>query len=162
VLWFVCLAVWCLVASPVEPYPKKEELFVNEATGTSDAGGNSVANHPKGLGKERVREEVEVEEAQATSAELQWAEVEALSKQMSRKRWATQPHSLAVACWSCRILDTALGEDRDGNGKDERCTKCAESHCAQVCALVPLRDDQPDSVTFHRVAAKNLIRQIIL
>ncbi len=92
-LWFVCLAVWCLVSSPVAPYPKKEELFVNEATGTSDAGGNSVANHPKGLGKERVREEVEVEEAQAKSEKLQWGEVEALSKQMSRKRLAKQPRS---------------------------------------------------------------------
>ncbi len=60
---------------------------MNEATGTTDAGGNSVPNHPKGLGKERVREEVE----------LQWGEVEALSKQMSRKRWAKQAHSLAVA-----------------------------------------------------------------
>jgi hypothetical protein len=39
---------------------------VNEATGTTDAGWNSVANHPKGLGKGRVREEVEVQEAQAT------------------------------------------------------------------------------------------------
>lgn len=70
---------------------------MNEATGTSDAGGNSVANHPKGLGKERVREEVEVEEAQAKSEQLQWGEVEALSKQMSRKRLAKQPRSLAVA-----------------------------------------------------------------
>ena len=70
---------------------------MNEATGTTDAGGNSVPNHPKGLGKEQVREGIEVEEAQAMSAELQWGEVEALSKQMSRKRWAKQPHSLAVA-----------------------------------------------------------------
>jgi hypothetical protein len=152
VLGFVHRMAWGLFSSPVEPYQKEEWPFVNEATGTTDAGGNSVPNHPKGLGKERVREEVE----------LQWGEVEALSKQMSRKRWAKQAHSLAVAWWSCRILDTVLGEDRDGNGKDERCTKCAESHCAQVCALAPLRDDQPDSVTFHRVAAKNLIRQILL
>jgi hypothetical protein len=57
---------------------------VNEATGSTDAGWNSVANHPTGLGKEQVREEVEVDEAQATS--------ETLSKQMRRKREATAPH----------------------------------------------------------------------
>jgi len=51
-----------------------------------------VANHPTGLGKERVREEVEMGEAQATSVELQWGEVEELSKQMRRKRWAKQQH----------------------------------------------------------------------
>jgi hypothetical protein len=68
---------------------------VNEATGTSDAGWNSVANHPKGLGKERVRGEVEVEEAQAPSEKLQWREVgewETLSKEMCRKRQAKPPH----------------------------------------------------------------------
>jgi len=59
---------------------------VNEATGTTDAGWNSVANHPKELGKERVREEGEVEEAQAPSETLQWGEVETLSKQVRRKR----------------------------------------------------------------------------
>jgi hypothetical protein len=57
---------------------------VNEATGPTDAGWNSVANHPTGLGKERVREEVEVEEAQAP--------LETLSKQMRRKREAKPPH----------------------------------------------------------------------
>ncbi len=88
----VSLAVCCLFSSPVEAYQKEEEPFVNEATGTTDAGWNSVANHPKGLGKERVREEVEVQEAQATSAKLQWGEEEALSKQMRWKRWAKKPH----------------------------------------------------------------------
>ena len=63
---------------------------MNEATGTSDAGWNSVANHPTGLEKERVREEVEMGEAQATSVELQWGEVEALLKQMRRKGRAKQ------------------------------------------------------------------------
>ena len=53
---------------------------------------NSVANHPTGLGKERVREEVEMAEAQATSVELQWEEGETLSKQMCLKRWAKQEH----------------------------------------------------------------------
>jgi len=57
---------------------------VNEATATSDAEWNSVANHPTGLGKERVREEVEVEEAQVPS--------ETLSKQMRGKREAKPPH----------------------------------------------------------------------
>jgi len=47
---------------------------VNEATETTDVGGNSVANHPTGLGAERVREEGEMGEAQATSVELQWEE----------------------------------------------------------------------------------------
>ena len=46
----VYLAVCCLFSSPVEAYQKGEEPFVNEATGTTDAGWNSVANHPKGLG----------------------------------------------------------------------------------------------------------------
>ena len=67
-LGFVCLTVCWLVSSPVEPYQKEEEPFVNEATETTDAGGNSVANHPKGLGTERVREEGG---AQAMSMELQ-------------------------------------------------------------------------------------------
>ena len=60
---------------------------MNEAIGTTDAGWNSVANHPKELGKERVREEVEVEEAQAPSETLhwgEWGEWETLSKQMRR------------------------------------------------------------------------------
>jgi hypothetical protein len=70
---------------------------VNEAIETSDAGGNSVANHPKGLGAKRVREEGEMGEAQATSVELQWGEGEALLKQMRRKKGAKQEHSLAVA-----------------------------------------------------------------
>jgi len=56
-----------------------------------------VANPPTGLGKERVREEVEMGEAQATSVELQWREAEALLKQMRRKREAKQERSLAVA-----------------------------------------------------------------
>lgn len=70
---------------------------MNEATGTTDAGWNSVANHPKELGKERVQEEVEVEEAQATSEKLHWGEVETLSKQLRRERQAKSPHLLAVA-----------------------------------------------------------------
>ncbi len=86
------LPVCCLVSSPVEAYRKEAGWFVNEATGTSDAGWNSVANHPKELGKERVREEVEVEEAQATSEKLQWGEAETRSKQMHRKRQAKAPH----------------------------------------------------------------------
>src|SRR6266478_3305692 len=49
------LPVCCLVSSAVEAYRKVAGWFVNEATGTSDAGWNSVANHPKELGKERVR-----------------------------------------------------------------------------------------------------------
>jgi hypothetical protein len=92
VLWFVCLTVCWLVASLVEPSQEKEERFVNEAIGTTDAGWNSVANHPTELGTERVREEVEVGEAQATSVELQWEEVEVLSKQMRPKRWAKPRH----------------------------------------------------------------------
>jgi hypothetical protein len=86
VLSFACLAVCWLVSSPVEASQKKEERFVNEATGTTDAGGNCVANHPKGLGKERVREKVEIGEAQAPSERFHWGEVEALSKQKCRKR----------------------------------------------------------------------------
>jgi hypothetical protein len=92
VLGFVCLIGCWLVSSPVEASQKEEERFVNEATGTTDAGENSVANHPKGLGKEWVREEVEMGEAQATPVELQWGEGEALSKQRGRKRWAKQRH----------------------------------------------------------------------
>ena len=65
---------------------------MNEATGTSDAGWNSVANHPTGLGMERAREEMEQGEAQAPSEELQWEKVETLSKQMRPKRWAKQRH----------------------------------------------------------------------
>jgi len=97
VLGFVCLTVCWLVSSPVEPYQKEEEPFVNEATETTDAGGNSVANHPKELGTERVWEEAERGEAQATWVELQWGEGEALLKQMRRKRGAKQERSLVVA-----------------------------------------------------------------
>jgi len=92
VLGFACLAVCWLVSSPIEASQKKEERFVNEATGTTDAGGNCVANHPTGRGKERVREEVEMGEAQAPSEKLQWGEVEMLSKQKRRKREAKQQH----------------------------------------------------------------------
>ena len=90
VLGFVSLAVCSLFSSDVEASQKEEGRFANGAVGTTDAGWNSVANRPIGLGKERVRGEVGVGEAQATSAELQWEEVEALSKQMYRKRWAKQ------------------------------------------------------------------------
>jgi len=86
VLWFACLAVCWPVASPVEPFQEKEERFVNEAIGTTDAGWNSVANHPTELGTKRVGEEVEAGEAQATSVGLQWEVVEALSKRMRPKR----------------------------------------------------------------------------
>jgi hypothetical protein len=81
---FVSLAVGSLVSSPVEAEQKKAARFVNEATGPTDAGWNSVANPPTGLGTERVREEVEGEEAQATS--------ETLSKQRRGKREAKAPH----------------------------------------------------------------------
>ncbi|BCL79191.1 hypothetical protein ccbrp13_16560 [Ktedonobacteria bacterium brp13] len=63
---------------------------MSEATETSDAGWNSVANHPTGLGTERVPEEVEQGEAYATSVKFQWGEVEALSKQTGRRWWAKQ------------------------------------------------------------------------
>jgi len=81
-----------LISSPVESPQEKEEPFVNEATETSDAGWNSEANHPTGLGTERVGEEEEEElgEAQAISMELQWEEV--LLKQMREKRGAKQRH----------------------------------------------------------------------
>ena len=78
------LAVGSRVSSPVEAEQQEAARFVNEATGPTDAGWNSVANPPTGLGKERVREEVEGEEAQAT--------FEMLSKQRRRKREATPPH----------------------------------------------------------------------
>lgn len=65
---------------------------MNEATGPSDAGWNSVANHPKGLGKERVRGEVEVEEAQTLSKKLQWGQGETRLKEMCRKREAKALH----------------------------------------------------------------------
>ncbi len=81
---FVFLAVRSRVASPVAAEQKEAGRFVNEATGTSDAEWNSVANHPTGLGKERAREEVEGEEAQGPS--------ETLSKQRRRKREAKAPH----------------------------------------------------------------------
>ncbi len=68
---------------------------MNEAIETSDAGGNSGANHPTGLGTERVREEGELGEAHATSVELQWGKGEGLLKQMRRKRGAKPERSLA-------------------------------------------------------------------
>jgi hypothetical protein len=82
--------VCSLVSSAVEASQKEEGRFANEATGTTDAEWSSVANHPTGPGKERVRGEAEMGEAQATAAELQWGEAEALLKQMRRKRWAKQ------------------------------------------------------------------------
>lgn len=80
----VSLEVGSLVSFPVEAEQKEAARFVNEATGPTDAGWNSVANLPTGRGKERVREEVEGEEAQAPS-------------EMRRKREAKALHSLAVA-----------------------------------------------------------------
>jgi hypothetical protein len=62
-----------------------------------------------------------------------------------------------VACWSLRILDTVLAEDRDGNGKDERRRPCAESRWARVCALARLRGDQPGSVIPIRVLTDNIL-----
>ena len=70
----VCLTVCWRVSAPVEPEQKKAEPFVNEAIEPIDAGGNSVANHPTGLGTERVREEEKMGEAQAMPVELQWEE----------------------------------------------------------------------------------------
>ena len=84
-------------SSPVELSQEKEEPFVSEATAPSNAAGNSEANHPTELGTERVREERELGEAHATSVELQWVEVEALSKQVCGKRGAKQERSLAEA-----------------------------------------------------------------
>jgi hypothetical protein len=63
VLWFVGLTVCWLISSPTERSQEKEEPFVSEATEKSSAGWNSVANHPTGLGMERVREVVEQGEA---------------------------------------------------------------------------------------------------
>ena len=80
----VSLAVGYLVSFPVEAEQKEAARFVNEATGPTDAGWNSVANPPTGRGKERVREEVEGEEAQAPS--------ETPSKQRRRKREAKALH----------------------------------------------------------------------
>ena len=80
----VSLAVCARVASPVAAEQKEAGRFVNEATGPTDAGWNSVANHPTGLGKERVREGVEVEEAQTPS--------ETRSKQLRWKKEAKAPH----------------------------------------------------------------------
>jgi hypothetical protein len=65
---------------------------VCEANASSDGGVDSVANLPKGQGKERVGEEVEVAEAQPKVVELQWGEAEAQSKQMGQKRGAKTPH----------------------------------------------------------------------
>jgi len=61
----VSLAMGRPVSPPVEASQKKKEQLVNEATGPSDAGWSCVANHSRGPGTERVREEVEREEAQA-------------------------------------------------------------------------------------------------
>ena len=55
-----------------------------EANESIDGVFDSVPNLPKGLGKERVREEVEV-------AELQRVEVEAAPKQMGEKRLTKEP-----------------------------------------------------------------------
>jgi len=134
---------------------------VNEAIETSDAGGNSVANHPKEPGAKRVREEGEMGEAQAMVVELQWREGEALLKQMQRLGGAKPQHSLAEASSSWWILDTALEEDRNGNGTREPHRQCAQSRCAQVCALARKADDQLGSVLCHRVAAENRSQQIL-
>jgi len=74
----------------MERSQEKEEPFVSEATEKSSAGWNSVANHPTGLGTERVQEEVE--QGEAPSVELQWREVDVLSKQMCWKGGAKQQH----------------------------------------------------------------------
>jgi hypothetical protein len=75
-----------LVACLAERSEEKAERFVNEATETSDAGWNNVANHPKEQETERVREVVGWGKAQATLAGLR--EVEVRSKQMRGKKWA--------------------------------------------------------------------------
>src|SRR5271157_4416247 len=84
----VSLAVGSLVSFPVEAEQKEAARFVNEATGPTDAGWNSVANPPTGRGKERIkeriREEVEGEETQAPS--------ETPSNQRRRKREAKALH----------------------------------------------------------------------
>lgn len=74
-----------LVSPLVEAPEKKEERFVNEATGTTDAVENSVANHPIGQGKVLVREEVEKQADQAMSQQHQCEEVQ-------RMRLATEQH----------------------------------------------------------------------
>ena len=90
-----------LVASLVEAFQEKEEPFVNAAPEKRSAGWNSEANHPKELGRARVREAVvKVGEAQAHPEELQEGEVEEQSKPRCQKRWATQQRLLAGACWS--------------------------------------------------------------
>ena len=63
-----------------------------EANASIDGVFDSVANLPKGQGKERVGEEVEVAQAQPKSAELQRVEAEAQSEQMEQKRGAKKPH----------------------------------------------------------------------
>jgi hypothetical protein len=73
---------------------------VCEANESIDGVFDSVPNLPKGQGKERVREgvevaelqQVEVAEAQPPSAELQRVEVEAAPKQMGEKRLTKEPH----------------------------------------------------------------------
>jgi len=90
VIWCVYLAVYWLVSSPTERSQEKEGSFVSEADEKSSAGWNSGANHPTGLGTERVQEEVE--QAGALSVELQWGEVDALSKQVCWKGGAKPQH----------------------------------------------------------------------
>ena len=63
---------------------------MSEATEKSSAGWNSEANHPTELGTQRVQEEVE--QGGALSVEIQWGEVDALSKQVRWKGGAKQQH----------------------------------------------------------------------
>jgi len=65
---------------------------VCEANASIDGGFDSVPHLPKGLGKERVGEAVEVAQAYPPSAQFQRGEVEAPPKQEGQKRLANKPH----------------------------------------------------------------------
>ncbi len=100
-----------------------------------------MANHPTGLGKERIRQEMG--EAHATSVELAvgGGAVEADAEDAVGQTTALTRTQASSLLW---LLDTDLEENRDGNDMREHHRPCVQSRCAQVCALAALRGDQPD------------------
>ena len=86
-----------------------------------------MAHLPKGLAEQPVEEEEALEtleEVGPPSRRLQQDEQEL----MGWKSGAKARHSLVAASSLLGMLDTALEEDKDGNGQDEPRRPSAQSH----------------------------------
>ena len=88
-----------------------------------------MANHPTGLGKERIRQEMG--EAHATSVELAvgGGAVEADAEDAVGQTTALTRTQASSLLW---LLDTDLEENRDGNDMREHHRPCVQSRCAEA------------------------------